>query len=144
MRWGTCFVFCKFGAGIPSDIFVALGTDLRSDKVRALHFFYHFTLGVFFGQSNGTIFITFYVQTVFATLVLGSSAGLLGAGEGEGSCAAAPFRAEEANLKWKIGCPAWAPCCSEYGYCQPKVMLRVWLNDQPVLYYFLFLLLLFQ
>merc|ERR1711881_29115 len=58
--------------------------------------------------------------TVFATLVLGSSAGLLGAGEGEGSCAAAPFRTDEADLKWKSGCPGWAPCCSEYGYCQPK------------------------
>merc|ERR1719402_1283948 len=57
---------------------------------------------------------------VFATLVLGCSGGLLGAGEGEGSCTAAPFRTEEAKLKWKSGCPAWAPCCSEYGYCQAR------------------------
>merc|ERR1712002_420564 len=35
---------------------------------------------------------------------------------GEGSCAAAPFRA--AAVKWAGGCPASHPCCSEYGYCQ--------------------------
>merc|ERR1711862_794048 len=45
-------------------------------------------------------------------------AGLLGAGTGEGSCAAAPFRA--AAVKWVGGCPATAPCCSEYGYCQQE------------------------
>merc|ERR1719234_1861594 len=45
-------------------------------------------------------------------------AGLLGAGNGEGSCAAAPFRA--LAVKWPLGCPASAPCCSEYGYCQPE------------------------
>merc|ERR1711962_849963 len=45
-------------------------------------------------------------------------AGLLGAGTGEGSCAAAPVRA--LAVKWPLGCPASAPCCSEYGYCQPE------------------------
>merc|ERR1712001_260938 len=45
-------------------------------------------------------------------------AGLLGAGTGEGSCTAAPFRA--LAVKWPLGCPASAPCCSEYGYCQPE------------------------
>merc|ERR1711962_1645980 len=35
-----------------------------------------------------------------------------------GSCAAAPFRA--LAVKWPLGCPASAPCCSEYGYCQPE------------------------
>merc|ERR1719410_942931 len=44
-------------------------------------------------------------------------AGLLGYGTGEGSCAAAPFRAKW--VKWSYGCPAFAPCCSEYGYCRP-------------------------
>merc|ERR1711913_166849 len=39
-------------------------------------------------------------------------------GTGEGSCAAAPFRA--LAVKWPLGCPASAPCCSEYGYCQPE------------------------
>jgi len=43
-------------------------------------------------------------------------AGLLGAGTGEGSCRAAPFRA--ATVKWINGCPQSHPCCSEYGYCQ--------------------------
>ena len=47
------------------------------------------------------------------------SGGLLGAGEGEGSCAAPPFRAYA--VKWTYGCPAFAPCCSEFGYCRPLV-----------------------
>ena len=45
--------------------------------------------------------------------------GLLGAGEGEGSCAAPPFRAH--YVKWTGGCPGFAPCCSEYGFCRPLV-----------------------
>ena len=34
------------------------------------------------------------------------SAGLLGAGEGAGSCAAPPFRAE--RVFWRNGCPSYA------------------------------------
>ena len=45
--------------------------------------------------------------------------GLLGAGQGEGSCAAPPFRAYQ--VKWTYGCPGFAPCCSEFGYCRPLV-----------------------
>ena len=47
-------------------------------------------------------------------------AGLLGAGHGEGSCAAAPFRTPVEALKWPHGCPAGAECCTEYGYCRPQ------------------------
>merc|ERR1712128_345449 len=39
---------------------------------------------------------------------------------GEGSCAAAPFRANVAAIKWIGGCPAGAECCSEYGYCRAQ------------------------
>merc|ERR1719384_2892331 len=46
-------------------------------------------------------------------------AGLLGAGEGEGSCAAAPFRTPAEYLKWPLGCPPGAECCTEFGYCRP-------------------------
>merc|ERR1712109_200887 len=46
--------------------------------------------------------------------------GLLGAGTGEGSCPAAPYRTDEADLKYTESCPGWAECCTEYGYCQPK------------------------
>merc|ERR1712122_222961 len=46
--------------------------------------------------------------------------GLLGAGYGEGSCAAAPFRTPVVALKWPAGCPAGAECCTEYGYCRPQ------------------------
>ena len=52
-------------------------------------------------------------------LVTPSLAGLLGAGQGEGSCAAPPFRAP--YVKWSGGCPGFAPCCTEYGYCRPLV-----------------------
>ena len=45
-------------------------------------------------------------------------AGLLGAGEGEGSCAAAPFRTPVELLKWPAGCPPGAECCTEFGYCR--------------------------
>ena len=48
------------------------------------------------------------------------SGGLLGAGHGEGSCAAPPFRAHA--VKWSYGCPGFAPCCSEFGYCRPLVL----------------------
>ena len=48
------------------------------------------------------------------------SGGLLGAGHGEGSCAAPPFRAYA--VKWSYGCPGFAPCCSEFGYCRPLVL----------------------
>ena len=48
-------------------------------------------------------------------------AGLLGAGRGEGSCVAPPFRAPAEEIKWSEGCPDWAACCTEYGYCQPRV-----------------------
>ena len=46
-------------------------------------------------------------------------AGLLGAGHGEGSCAAAPFRTPAELLKWPLGCPPGAECCTEFGYCRP-------------------------
>ena len=56
---------------------------------------------------------------LLVTVVTPSLAGLLGAGEGEGSCAAPPFRAR--YVKWSGGCPGFAPCCTEYGYCRPLV-----------------------
>merc|ERR1712130_26303 len=59
-----------------------------------------------------------------AVLLLGVTAscygGLLGAGVGEGSCAAAPFRSPVEALKWPAGCPAGAECCTEFGYCRPQ------------------------
>merc|ERR1711935_888434 len=58
------------------------------------------------------------VAVVSTLLAASCHAGLLGAGFGEGSCAAAPFRS--VAVKWPAGCPAGASCCSEYGYCRPK------------------------
>ena len=54
------------------------------------------------------------------TVICSVKCGLLGAGTGQGSCAAAPFRASQ--VQWLHGCPAFAPCCSEFGYCRPQVM----------------------
>merc|ERR1739848_92740 len=58
------------------------------------------------------------VAAILLSVSASCHAGLLGAGTGEGSCAAAPFRA--LAVKWPLGCPASATCCSEYGYCQPE------------------------
>ena len=64
------------------------------------------------------------------------SCGLLGAGNqylfnanfrktclgfGDGSCRAPPFRSE--SVQWLDGCPDFAPCCSEYGYCHTRAMI---------------------
>ena len=54
------------------------------------------------------------------SVLLGCCRGLslLGAGEGRGSCPAAPFRA--VSLAWPAGCPPSLPCCNEYGFCRPE------------------------
>merc|ERR1712180_563905 len=71
------------------------------------------------GQSQANRRSTMWSRVAVVLLSAASChAGLLGAGTGEGSCAAAPFRA--LAVKWPLGCPASAPCCSEYGYCQPE------------------------
>ena len=58
------------------------------------------------------------VVFIYLTILIGgASCGYLGAGTGEGSCAAYPFRSYD--VQWKYGCPGFAPCCSEYGYCRP-------------------------
>ena len=67
-------------------------------------------------------------ETALVSLLLARGwAGLLGGGEGEGSCAAPPFRASQ--VQWAGGCPHWAPCCSEYGYCRPRVSYEVIYTD---------------
>merc|ERR1712002_1092967 len=60
------------------------------------------------------------VAVVIISLSASCHAVLLGAGTGEGSCAAAPFRAPAGASKWPLGCPAGAECCSEYGYCRSQ------------------------
>merc|ERR1711872_988199 len=60
------------------------------------------------------------VAVVVVSLSASCHAGLLGAGTGEGSCPAAPFRADAGLLKWPLGCPAGAECCTEYGYCRSQ------------------------
>merc|ERR1719270_2673698 len=65
------------------------------------------------------------IRSYFALLSLvsffaQSDAGCLGAGTGAGSCPAAPFRALTEEIDHKSGCPGYAECCTEYGYCHPK------------------------
>merc|ERR1712013_792020 len=60
------------------------------------------------------------VAVLLLSLSASCHAGLLGAGTGEGSCPAAPFRANAAAIKWTLGCPAGAECCTEYGYCRSQ------------------------
>merc|ERR1712227_682067 len=67
------------------------------------------------------------VAVLLSCLAATCQAGLLGAGYGEGSCAAAPFRTPVEALKWPAGCPAGAECCTEYGYCRPQAE---WLAKQ--------------
>ena len=50
----------------------------------------------------------------------GRVSSLLGFGRDLGSCPAPPFRTDPADLAWPEGCPDFAPCCSEYGYCQTR------------------------
>ena len=58
---------------------------------------------------------------VAGLVVVEVEGGCLGKGTGAGSCPAAPFRADPADIDHKSGCPAFAECCTEYGYCHPKV-----------------------
>merc|ERR1719278_659613 len=57
-----------------------------------------------------------------ALVLVGSATvnSLLGSGRGLGSCPAPPFRTDPADLAWPDSCPDFAPCCSEYGYCQTR------------------------
>merc|ERR1719317_1430349 len=55
---------------------------------------------------------------VLSSLAYPSYAGLLGAGTGAGSCASAPYRSD--SVYWSGGCPSYAECCTEFGYCHSR------------------------
>merc|ERR1712025_730911 len=67
---------------------------------------------------DSTLKMVFRVAVFFLALAASCHCVLLGAGTGDGSCAAAPFRS--LSVYWPQGCPASTPCCSEYGYCQTE------------------------
>ena len=48
-----------------------------------------------------------------------SQSWLLGAGTGEGSCPAPPYRAR--SVYWTDGCPVSRECCTEFGFCMSSV-----------------------
>merc|ERR1711935_127117 len=71
----------------------------------------------------GQCCLSFPSSNMRTTLILVSlvpvlKAGLLGAGEGHGSCAAFPNRGQ--LLDHVGGCPRWAECCTEFGYCHGR------------------------
>ena len=74
--------------------------------------------------------VTMLLQSVLQAraLVTTNSADLqlLGAGSGRGSCAAPPFRSAEVH--WRFGCPPFASCCTELGYCRSQVRSSLILN----------------
>merc|ERR1712133_53965 len=76
---------------------------------------------------NQTANMNSRVAVILLSYTASCYAGLLGAGHGEGSCAAAHFRTPIEALKWPAGCPAGAECCTEYGYCRPQAE---WLAKQ--------------
>ena len=60
-----------------------------------------------------------YVPSIILVVSRFTNGNLLGGGKGLGSCAAYPFRSYDVH--WSLGCPHHASCCSEFGYCRPKV-----------------------
>ena len=72
------------------------------------------------GADEWMIFNNLHSQ-VLSCVFSPSQGGLLGAGTGAGSCAAAPYRSSSVN--WSGGCPAYAECCTEFGYCHDRVSL---------------------
>merc|ERR1712130_59315 len=69
---------------------------------------------VIFTMNLMPVYFTLFF-TISSQILNFSEAGLLGAGTGAGSCLAPPFRSK--TVEWADGCPQFAPCCSEYGYC---------------------------
>merc|ERR1712142_19908 len=67
-----------------------------------------------------TVNMNIKLVTILLSYIAGCYGGLLGAGQGGGSCAAAPFRAPAGTLQWPNGCPAGNECCTEFGYCHPQ------------------------
>merc|ERR1712142_1150517 len=75
-------------------------------------------MGLFYRHQ--TVKMISRVAVILLSYTASCYGGLLGAGVGEGSCAAAPFRSPVEALKWPAGCPAGAECCTEFGYCRPQ------------------------
>ena len=59
---------------------------------------------------------------------------LLGAGTGLGSCAAPPYRARKVH--WVYGCPPFASCCTELGFCRSQVGIWLFFKSNNKLFYF--------
>merc|ERR1712110_492331 len=64
------------------------------------------------GEMSGSLLLA-----VCLGLISVAQCGLLGAGTGHGSCPAFPNRPEDFDHVG--GCPRYAECCTEFGYCHP-------------------------
>merc|ERR1712110_760356 len=64
------------------------------------------------GEMSGSLLLA-----VCLGLISVAQCGLLGAGTGHGSCPAFPNRSED--IDHVGGCPRYAECCTEFGYCHP-------------------------
>merc|ERR1712002_751982 len=77
-------------------------------------------MGKQFISGYQTVNMNIKLVTILLSYIAGCYGGLLGAGQGGGSCAAAPFRTPASSLQWPNGCPAGNECCTEFGYCHPQ------------------------
>merc|ERR1712002_78382 len=77
-------------------------------------------MGKQFISGYQTVNMNIKLVTILLSYIAGCYGGLLGAGQGGGSCAAAPFRTPASALQWPNGCPAGNECCTEFGYCHPQ------------------------
>merc|ERR1712110_426897 len=64
------------------------------------------------GEMSGSLLLA-----VCLGLISVAQCGLLGAGTGHGSCPAFPNRSDD--IDHVGGCPRYAECCTEFGYCHP-------------------------
>ena len=75
------------------------------------------------GQDRTHSSLNHLSQLLLASLLPLARARCLGAGRGSGSCPAPPFRAPPSEVQHLHGCPPWAQCCTEYGFCHSKVLV---------------------
>ena len=80
------------------------------------------TMEVKIVKTTITMIVTSIILLLSSTATEAKSL-LLGSATGLGSCASPPYRATKVH--WVYGCPPFASCCSEFGYCRAQVSWNV-------------------